>query len=486
VRHDRVFRPAAAIALLAAFGSLVVVAPASAERASRPAATPVGPSVTVTPTTGIVDGQQVSVEFTGGDLLHAWLCTSAVVADQSSPTHDANCQGTDFLFGSPSLLTLHQTFTTTTGKIVHCSVPGDCVLLFSFAFEAPFTITPISFTTQPLAVTPANALIDGRTVDVWVTAPGGSTHQVAQCALPVGASLSASHCRSATSVAIPAAGAAHLSFTVATSLPTGGGPISCIDTPCALVDFDATGAPVASVPITMRLTPVVTLTPNTDLLDGQTAVIAGAHLLPSVAVPAGVCALRTPMGPWCIQVPQSQTRPDGTLTMDERISQALPATLGYCPHDGCYYQLFSAGGEVLPTLPYSMAEGSFGVTPSTGLADGQTVTLTGTDLLPSYSGTPWGPFGSGTWAEVECRADIGTSPTLLQAFQGCGFPGGAGVAPIIGSTLSTTVQPVASLTAVLGGVTDCRAAPGTCVLGLVRFEQDGSMSTHLVPLTFGP
>ena len=76
--------------------------------------------------------------------------------------------------------------------------------------------------------------------------------------------------------------------------------------------------------------------------------------------------------------------------------------------------------------------------------------------------------------------------TLLQAFQGCGFPGGAGVATIPGSTYATTVQPTATLTAILGAVTDCRAAPGTCVVGLVRFEQDGTMSTHLTPLTFAP
>ena len=104
--------------------------------------------------------------------------------------------------------------------------------------------------------------------------------------------------------------------------------------------------------------------------------------------------------------------------------------------------------------------------------------------MPTYTGRSFGPFSSGGWAVAECSASIGTTPTLVQAFQDCGFPGGGGGAAIPGSTLSTTIQPHAALTAILGATTDCTASPGACVVGLVRFEQDGTMSTHLTPLTF--
>lgn len=55
---------------------------------------------------------------------------------------------------------------------------------------------------------------------------------------------------------------------------------------------------------------------------------------------------------------------------------------------------------------------------------------------------------------------------------------------IEGSTYDTTVHPGAAVTTVLGRSVDCAAAPATCVVGLVRFEQDASLSTHLVPVSF--
>ncbi|HEV7762556.1 MAG TPA: hypothetical protein VGO78_26285, partial [Acidimicrobiales bacterium] len=54
-----------------------------------------------------------------------------------------------------------------------------------------------------------------------------------------------------------------------------------------------------------------------------------------------------------------------------------------------------------------------------------------------------------------------------------------------GSTLATTIDVQGTITRILGGTTDCTAAPGTCVVGLVRLEQDGSVSTHLAPVAFG-
>ena len=107
--------------------------------------------------------------------------------------------------------------------------------------------------------------------------------------------------------------------------------------------------------------------------------------------------------------------------------------------------------------------------------------------MSTYVGPSFGPFNDGRLGgrRVPRRHRLPPPPCSL-AFQGCCIPGGAGVATIPGSTYSTTVQPTATLTAILGTVTNCLAAPGTCVVGLVRFEQDGTMSTHLTPLTFAP
>jgi hypothetical protein len=53
-------------------------------------------------------------------------------------------------------------------------------------------------------------------------------------------------------------------------------------------------------------------------------------------------------------------------------------------------------------------------------------------------------------------------------------------------TLDLAAELPATITRILGGTTDCAAAPGACVVGLVRFEQDGSLTSHLVPVSFEP
>jgi hypothetical protein len=55
---------------------------------------------------------------------------------------------------------------------------------------------------------------------------------------------------------------------------------------------------------------------------------------------------------------------------------------------------------------------------------------------------------------------------------------------IDGSTLDTDIEVNATISRILGGTTDCTDTPGACVVGLVRFELDGSLSTHLAPTTF--
>ena len=41
-----------------------------------------------------------------------------------------------------------------------------------------------------------------------------------------------------------------------------------------------------------------------------------------------------------------------------------------------------------------------------------------------------------------------------------------------------------SITRILGGTTDCTASDGACVIGLVRWEQDGTITSVFVPLSF--
>ena len=144
------------------------------------------------------------------------------------------------------------------------------------------------------------------------------------------------------------------------------------------------------------------------------------------------------------------------------------------------------GGTVNPLrAPYAMAAGELTAMPSEGLADGQEVAVSGRDLMTTYGGPPLGPFPTGGWAITQCDRAVLDQPSLLGVFLHCAILPPTRPITVATSTLDTTVAVQAAITKILGGTTDCTTAPGACVLGLVRFEQDASLSTHVVPLTFG-
>jgi hypothetical protein len=145
-----------------------------------------------------------------------------------------------------------------------------------------------------------------------------------------------------------------------------------------------------------------------------------------------------------------------------------------------------SGSVGAPAAAQDGGEGSVAVTPASGLVDGQDVELSGEGLSPTYEGEPLGPFPTGGWSTAQCSAELGTAPTLYDAFALCAGNGALTSVTISGSTLPATALPVdASIDHLLGGTTDCTAASGACILGLFRFEEDGSFTVHTAPLTFG-
>ena len=143
-------------------------------------------------------------------------------------------------------------------------------------------------------------------------------------------------------------------------------------------------------------------------------------------------------------------------------------------------------GVAANAVGFAMATGTLAATPSTGLVDGQEVRVTGDRLMPTYAGPTVWAFPSGGWALTQCDRDVLDDLTLGGVLANCA------TAPVTRGVLvpeSTMDEPFvvrSSITRILGGTTDCTAAPGACVVGLVRFEQGASLSHHLTPLTFGP
>jgi hypothetical protein len=136
------------------------------------------------------------------------------------------------------------------------------------------------------------------------------------------------------------------------------------------------------------------------------------------------------------------------------------------------------------TGSYTMAAGSLAATPDSGLSDGQAVRITGEDLMPTYDGPPVFGFPTGGWAVTQCASAVLDQPTLVGAFTHCSAAPPTRAVTIDSSTLDTEIDVNATISRILGGTTDCTATPGACVVGLVRFELDGSLSTHLAPITF--
>jgi len=180
---------------------------------------------------------------------------------------------------------------------------------------------------------------------------------------------------------------------------------------------------------------------------------------------------------------------DGTLAFTAPASPYTHSGVpyGYC-RDDCRVEVHGIGTDNRSpsvSATYAVAAGTVTATPSTGLADGQAVQVEGTDLVRTYEGPTLWIFPTGGWALTQCDRAVLDDVTLGGLLVHCAAgPPTRGVT-VEGTSLDTTLEVRSTITKILGGTTDCAAAPGRCVVGLARFEQDGSVSAHLAPVSFG-
>jgi hypothetical protein len=371
---------------------------------------------------------------------------------------------------------------------------GDCVVALLSPTDLPGPLGRaasqfgISFGPTVMTVFPPGPFADGTQVGLQIRGGPAGEVQARQCALPVGDTLPASRCGAvAATLHIDDSGSSGsgVFFAAASTFePTAGGAtVDCQVDDCVYVAFDADDqAVVQTTTLDFAPPPTLTLTPSTGLLEGAAMTLTVDHLIPNWPYQVRHCAERT-----CDPGETVTAGADGILhatpTASQRIDvEGLPA---YCRAD-CEIDVgWQLGGGHAGRVAYAMAEGAVAASPSTGLSDGQTVQVTGTDLLPSYAGPPLWIFPTGGWSLTECDAALLDDATLGGVLTHCSAaPVTRGVS-VDGSTLDTTIDVQGTITRILGGTTDCTAAPGTCVVGLVRLEQDGSVSTHLAPVAFG-
>jgi hypothetical protein len=560
-------------------------------------------SLVVTPSTDLTDGQEVTVTVTvDGPVTHVAQCHAKAAANPSFDNIRSLCGAVTSVQGDTRPVdiahTVHSTFTSSTGQVVDCGLqPGDCFVvalafggssyppqLTGFA-SAPITIEPPVFA----AILPDLPLRDGEVVDVLGRGVPGESVTVAQCASPVAAAAADSRCGPPVDLVVGADGRMTGRLTVTLDVDTGGDPLDCGAEACALAAFDAQGALVREVPITMQAPLGITVTPAAGLVDGTRVGVEvtgfrkvemdlrqctagttpdglGGVCVPLARIPAGwgpvwrevqVKASVTPdhpcgnapgdcvllvgtngWSPWATTplsfaraaavpstglvdgqpttvsatglVPNSSyevVRCDGSSINNCERSWTAPrlvtdaegrgemelaaaqrftsrtATEQYC-RDECSIRLSPTAGQAPAVIvPYAMAEGSLAASPSSGLADGDMVTLTGSDLMASYEGPPFWIFPStGGWGIAQCGAGILDDQTILGVFTHCALASPATV-HVPGSTASVEVPVASSITSILGQQVDCASAPESCALVVARIEQDGSVSVHGAPVT---
>lgn len=343
-----------------------------------------------------------------------------------------------------------------------------------------------------LAVTPEpdNGLIDGMHVLSQVTGIRSTALKGYLCSSEAtGPEAIAGPCVEQTIGDVPAGTAPSSVWTVAARSFTGAGgqAVTCGEEPgdCVI----AVGAPGsdqwASAPITFA---ELSLSPAGGYLDGQAVELTATGMQPGAQYQVQRCDPR-PLTRLCDTLwfkPVYTVGPDGTLTVpvtaQQRFTSSPTGRPRYC-HAECTLTLVARDGrQTSPSIGYAMAEGALTASPATGLSDGDTVTLTGTDLMPTYAGPAFWLFPStGGWAIGQCGRGVVDDPTIYGVFAHCTV---SGVAEVAGSTLTAEAPARASFTTILGTPVDCTAAPDACVMILGRVEQDGAVSIHDAPVSF--
>ena len=386
-------------------------------------------------------------------------------------------------------LVAHDPLTAAGGGAVPCGPTGCALVLAGASGGDPVAASlGISFGPTRVAVDPATGVPDGATVDVALTgaADGVDVVTFSQCLLPSAATQPATRCAGTSPTHVDEWGSASLDLEARAAIVVENGqpPVDCRTHPggCGFVVFDGAGRRLGEAPIDFAPPPAVTLSPSSGLLDGQAMTLAADNL-----VPGGSYLVQHCLAFACDTGQTVSAAAGGTLSLPVPALQRFTAGgRSVVCRSACSVRVLKAGGGAeIGRRPYAMAAGSLTVTPDTGLTDGQQVQVTGSDLMVGYGGPPIFGFPTGGWTLTQCDRALLGQLNLGGALTHCSTAPPTLAVGVTSPSYTATLEAPATITKILGGTTDCAASAGACVVGLVRFEQDGSFSAHLVPVSFG-
>jgi hypothetical protein len=396
---------------------------------------------------------------------------------------------------------LAETLTTAAGT-VDCVRSGCAIATFDLSGNRlgyrDITVGPTGPLNATVSPSPLDGLVDGQEIEVAISGRPDRVVRVAQCdaGVPWGSDVEDGPCQVLAELEPVEPGEERRArVPVARAFTGADGTFVHCEFDCWLVVQSEGADEFITFGMGFVMNPTVSLSPSSGLVEGQPMTIEGSDLgelkifvavrCQGPAQPGDPVSYRRDL---CEPIESgTRVRADetGALDADVPAAQRFQTANGayrYC-RDDCALGLVGFGLEHL--LPYDMAEGSLSVSPTSGLHDGQSVTVTGSQLMSSYDGPPVWIFGSGQWSLVQCGGALPDDPSLVDVFVHCAvlWPGPL---PVPGSDLSTTVEVQARPTAILGEEVDCTAAVDACVVMLARLEQDGSISTHAASVSFDP
>jgi hypothetical protein len=274
------------------------------------------PTVTVSPSTGLLDGQAMAVtgnSFTAKTLYLIVECQTGATALSGcgQDTGILTLVKSDASGAFSTSMTAVRTITPSTGPPIDCAVAGACVLAVVAKKQGIVASTPISFSDVvivPPTVTanPSTGLLDGQTITVSGTnfKPDAELG-VAECVTGT-VTPSPLTCFLGTLVAADGNGSFSTPDTVIRIISVAQGTTDCAQpTACVLMAFDfADPSQVASTPISFQdiviVPPVLAASPSTGLVDGQSITVSGKGFKPHHHYALSECVAGSTDGSECV------------------------------------------------------------------------------------------------------------------------------------------------------------------------------------------
>jgi acetyl esterase/lipase len=496
----RRMRRVVAIAGVLAATALTGVAPAGAgsENARATAQAP-GPTITVDPASGLVDGDIVAVSgagFVSGTWIDVAQCPAGAPSFESCALGNSSSAIVDAA-GVFSVEVTLDARPALDGDTVDCRTAGACVMGattdWSNLVTAPLGFAPDGPLLPPptLQVTPSDGLVDGQVVTLTAT-DVRPPHAIAlQCVAAPQSIFQDCDFESLVDVEVADDRTVSVDFAVSAIIATDTrGQVDCRQAPGCVVMLNSgylgngrhgATAPIAFDPTApLRPPPTLQITPDQGLVDGQAVTATGSGYRADQYVGLLQCGPGLPSVESCSSAGYGFTDASGAFTTDLAVSArlVLPAGVVDCrtSPEPCVLVAAPGGNPAsarAATAPIGfdpdgplLPDPEVTVTPASELTDPATVSVQGS-----------GYGASATVTVAQCQADSlvlcdQQSETWLQADES--------------GHVDVSMEVVATFEAHDPGgaptVVDCRQPPGCAIVA--RSPERGSVVT--VPIAFGP